>query len=537
MSIALPDFATLDQPTVDNARDVIQQWASEAFGGLDFRGAALADIVVQPLADLHAALSAVATQFLQSTSLVDVNANPAGADATAVDRILANYGVTRRPGVAATGTVLITLNASVPLTIPVGFGFSTGTARFVTATAYAIRTSADQVISSTDVLLTPNGNGKYSFSIAVVASTIGAVGVRRLTVLQPDVTLPNVVSIVANSDFTNGVDPESNTALLARFEVGIAPSSFADANSVAAILRKTDATADIVAVSVVGYGDPEQLRHHGLTHGSGGGRVDVWVKPSAVPDRVGVRKTAVALGIGANGQTTWQVSISKTDMPGFYNVDSVTSTDGTSVVNYQLVSDLRGYDPTGSGYVPDVTSFVEAAYSTYQTATIQFSTPTAVVPGTTQDFLIYLRGPTQLQTIADTLTATAVRPIAGDVLVRGAVPCDVHVSVTLLVPSGVTSPDTSSIAQAAAQAVASTGFDGVLSSAFVAAAVNQVAPARTIIGHVSLTGSIRLPDGTTRYLSDVDGLTIPNEPANLLTRKTTCFYLDAANVDVTVSPL
>lgn len=537
MSITLPLPTAIDTTAADNARDVLVQWASETYVNFDFAGAALGDVVIQPMAEILAALELVATQFQKSTSLVDISSDPAGADSTAVDRILANYGVTRSAGVAATGTVLITLNAAVPLTFPVGFGFSSGSSRFITPVAYAVRVSPDQVVSTTDVLLTPVGNGKYTFSLGVVASTAGAVGVRRLTPLQPDTVIANAVSVVANSDFTNGVDPETNTQLISRFQTGIAPTSFADANSIEAILRKNTNTADIIAVSVVGYGAAEQLRQHGLVHGSGGGRVDVWVKSSAVPNQVGVKKTAVALGVGANGQTTWQVSVSKSDAPGFYNLVGVSTVDGVTAINYQLVSDLRGYDTTGDEYIPDVTNTVEAAYTTYQTATFQFSTNTSAPPGTQQDFLIYLRSPTNLQTIADALTATSVRPIAGDVLVRGAVPCDVFVSVTLLATAGLTAPDTTAIARAAAQAVASTGFDGVLSSATISAAVVAAAPARTIVSHVSMSGVVRLADGTVRYLADADGLVIPNEPTNLLTRRTTCFYLDEANVNVTVQTL
>jgi hypothetical protein len=262
--------------------------------------------------------------------------------------------------------------------------------------------------------------------------------------------------------------------------------------------------------------------------------VDVWLKTNTLPDQVAVIKEAVSLGLNEEGRTLWQTSILKTDAPGFYDVTQITASDASSSVNYQLVEDVRGYDPTGTGYVPDITTTEEAAYSAYQTSVLRFSTPEAVSAGTTREFLIYLRCAPTLQEAHDLLTSNAVIPVAGDVLVRAAVPCDVVANITIRQPVLQESVSESSIISAAVAAVGKTGFDGILSTATVASAVDQILPDRAIVAHVSLHGTVRLPNGTIRRLYDVDGLIVPNEPEVLYTRDTVCFYLTPEDVYVSI---
>lgn len=541
MAIELPDLTTLNAEAVQAAQDTLTQYAMEAFAStvISFASGVISDIVIMPLASIYAAVDDAAQELRRSTSLIDVTADPEGADPDTVDRILANYNVTRKAGSQASGSVAIVVSGPLPLTIPVGFGFTAGANRFVTELAFAARVSEDQIVAETDRLLRPLGDGRYVFTIDVVASEDGVVGVRRLTRLEPDSVLPGVVLSYAESDFTDGADPETNAALIERLKTGLAPTNLADEVTIEALVQRSESTETVIAVSSVGYGDTAQRRHHGLLHTSGGGRLDVWAKTQPIPERVAVRKTATAVSVAPLGGTRWQVSIAREDAPGFYNVDLITPLDVDNPESNALAiaSDLRGYDVSGDDYVPDITSVVEAAYSYYQTAIIQFDSEDDYVSGATKDFTIYLRAAAGLIDVHELLTSRTVLPVAGDVLVRAAVPCDVTVAVTILVPTGVTAPEAADVAQAVADVAAQSGFDSALTTGQLAAAAQSVLPDRVIVGHLSMVGVIRCPDGSTIRIEDPDGIRIPSLPEQLVTRKTTCFYLLAEDVSVTFSPL
>lgn len=540
MPIPVPPLTTLDQAAVDQTAAYIAQRLAEYDPAVDARLGVVHDIVQHLHAVLETAVQTVVDTWGRSNSLLEIEADPAIADAATVDQVLSNYRVERRAGAPAAGQVVVVLDGAVPVTVPRGAVFTARGRRYTADAAYAARTTAAAVLADTDRLLTPSPGqpGRYQFTISVTAADAGLSGaVRRLTRFAPDFSFPHFADGYAAADFAGGADAESTADLIARLADGAALKTTSSRETTAALVRTAPAFAAVTGVSEVGFGDPEQTRYHGLLPVAAGGRRDVFVRTAPLPLSVTLEKTAALVSTGSAG-TTWQVSVGAADAPGFYEVTRVAAADADpAAAGFAVAEDVRGVDLTGWDFVPDVETAAEAAYSPFQTAVVRF-TDDAPPAGPTMAVTVTVAAMPQIADLQTFLADRARRPAGSDILVRAAVPCFCRVGLAVRPRPGDPSPDATAIAAAVAGAVNDTQFPGLVPASAVLGAAAAVLPAGTAFGAVDLMGRIRRPDGTTRWLprSGV-ALEAPAEATRGVSRRTVAFYLDPADVAVAVEPL
>jgi hypothetical protein len=85
--------------------------------------------------------------------------------------------------------------------------------------------------------------------------------------------------------------------------------------------------------------------------------------------------TAVLVEKLADGTGVWQFNVGRDDVPGVYEFVDVRQAGedaGRGVRRVRGGGDERGFDVTGGGFVPDVRTAAEAAYSPYSTAAVRF---------------------------------------------------------------------------------------------------------------------------------------------------------------------
>jgi hypothetical protein len=541
MSLTVTDLTTLDPTQVEQFRQQDQALIQEYNPGADLKRGPLQDLVITPKAALDTATQTNIDLIRQSSSLLEINANPTLADTDTVNRLLSNYGLTRNPGAAATGTVTIVLSALVPTVIQPSTIFTINGLTFQPIMTYAGRVTSQLVVGPGDVLITALGSN-YAFSITVQATAVGAAGnVTNGSTATLSLNPPQFVQAYAQGNFTGGQDEETNEQLIIRLQSGLAAKTWSNRATIDAMLKQQFPA--LMVESIIGFGDAEMLRDaHALWPGHAGGRSDTYVRTAQPWQAVVLTKTATLQSVsGVNG--TWQFTVGRDDAPGYYEIDRILLPSmALTATGFAPSSDVRSWDFTPDAthsYFPDVTATIEAVYSRYQTSTVQFvdtvTNASSLTPGvSTAQYVVIFRTMPQVAAIQDFLGQRNNRPPMGDILVKAAVPCFMTASMTLNILTGTT-VDVAALQNALAVAVNTAGFIGSIAASMLSQVLhNALGAALVSITGISLAGRIRKPDGTNVSISSSTNLSFSNDNSTMTTNRTVIFLLNATDVTLTI---
>jgi len=261
------------------------------------------------------------SNMLQNESFLDQVAETFGVTITdvtsliadALDKLAANYNITRRDAVAATGIVnFFRPNAlsESELTKTI----ATGTIVYTNGgIEYKITTN----VSYSTYYYDPTMN-MYVIDAPVECTTPGTVGNVPAGVITNISTPVEGFSSVTNKDpITNGIDIESTLDFAARLKYVITGSNVGTADGIANIILSNIPITDLI---VVGPGDPMMTRDLGW-----GGKVDVYI----------LEKSLV--------QTTWNFN---------YNGEDITYIEGNRPVTATNITSSEG----SFTFTPDTTT-------------------------------------------------------------------------------------------------------------------------------------------------------------------------------------
>lgn len=542
MAIELPDLNTLNSDAVDQAHAYIVQRVSEYSPNVETKRGVLYDILFHLEAILQTGQDQYADVLRKSGSLLAVSADPTLATDDVLNQIASNFRATRYPGSNATGRAVIVINQFIPSSVSVATTFSADGKVFRPTATFFGRTSETQVIANTDSLIKPVGDGTFYYTIELTADEVGADGnIKRNTKLTPSSAIPYFVTAYAESSFSSGADYEDNTAFITRLEEGIASKNVSNRKTINAMIREQTAFKSVLDISSIGYGDAEQIRYHTLFPIGSGNRLDIYTQVQPVPGTVKVTKTATLVG-RKNGGGLWQVSVLKTDMPGFYDISKILKadvTDSDSQSGLEIDQDTRGFDLNNESitFVPDIINATEAAYTAFQTAVVRFIDTTTnpdLAVGSTASYNLFLRGMPQIRALQDFVAGREVRPTAGDVLAKAPVPCDLRLAFTIYKKITDASIDTAAIKKALADKVNNLGFVGRVAASTLHSVIHEYLQAHQTVSAIEIFGKIRRPDGTLKFIRSFDILEIPYEPSLMVSPKTAIFILDAADIGLSV---
>lgn len=488
------------------------------------------------------------TQRLQdSNSLSKINADPTLADTETVDAVLSNWGITRGAGAKATGSITIVVNTNTTTIIASGAVFTASGLQFISNQAFVAKAAAANVTTASDRLLTQLDDGMWAFSIDVTAAQIGsAYQVAKNTTMTPASPPLNFVKAYAATDFSGGINPDTNQTMMLRQQEGFAMKAVSGPVTMNAALRAVPAFANVVTTSVIGFGDAEMLRDkHTIFPIAVGGKCDWYVRTTEQPQRISLSKTAVLVAIDpADNYGIWQFSITRNDYPGFYDVTAIRLPSSASLGTFTITQETRANDLTqlAPGFIPDIANVAEGAYSRYQVATIQFKDNRTLTAGLTvgtseQTYAVEVRGLPLIGEIHDYMSSRNVRFRSGDILVKAPVPCFLQLSVSIQVQPGDTVPDTSVIISALTQLVNRVGFTGRLAASQVYDVIQNSLTGNQTATKLDMFGRIRRPDGTIKYVRDSSLLTVPAEPQNMVSAQTVQFFLTPSDVSITIETL
>lgn len=549
MSLTVSNFELSNLTDLDNAdvQQVLEQLTTqlqELNPSLDLKRGVFKDIVAYYHAVLETAIRTNLERYQSARSLQQINANAVAADSTVVDEVLSNWGVTRKTGTRAIGSVTVEISQARSVTIPANFTFSVNGLTYVATQTFTSRTSEGQISNPvTDRLLVQLSNGNWAFTIEVEAEDVGSkYKLNAGDTLNPDRTVVSFVASYATSTFNDGLDAETNEQLIADLQLGLAAKALSNRTNMRSYLRSIPALNLVTNQSIVGYGDAEMLRdQHTIFPVSYGGRVDWYIRGQETLQRLAVTVTATCVSV-AGSTSTWQFALNKNASPGFYEVTKVRrQLDANLNSGFEIILDSRSNDLTGDGFIPDITTIAEGAYTAFQTAIIQFVDTVTLVSGLavgqTALYTCELIGTPLIQEIQTLVSSRDVRSYAADALVKAPVPCFVQVTLTLNKTTGtmIDADMIDKIKLAVIGVVNRTDFVGRLDGSYIIEAVHGLITDNISVTQLDLLGRIRRPDGTLQYLRDPDSIVIPEQPVKMVTAKTVQFFAEVADVSVNVA--
>lgn len=526
----------------------LAQLMQERHPEVELTRGAFHDLVLYFNSVLNAAVRENIDRIMQSKSLLRIVENPTLADIEIVDEVLSNYNVLRDNGTPAIGTATVIVNLPVQTNINASTVFSVDDVEFVPTNDFVLIPPTATPRSDNEKRLIVVGDGTYAANIVMSAVEVGAAGnIRRGTKLVANFAQNNVLEIFAASDFTAGRDPSTNEEYLKKLSTGLAAKTVGGRKSYEAAIRAQPKFANILHCSILGCGDAEQQRdQHGLLPISSGGKVDVYVQTNPSAQEIVHFIPARYVGPGELG-TLWQFALDREAAPGFYEIAKISSISADNLMDdntsHKILSEVREYNLNNSTYAPDIKYLYESSFTRYQTAQIRFEdeqrVPTvAMVPNTTTAYYaVVTRSLPLVADIHDFLTSRDNRPRGTDILVKAAIPCFTKISFTIQTESNEPVSDTTiaNIKSAIVKAVATVGFAGQLHSSIISGAAHKYLSGRQAIREIDMFGRIRRPDGSVTYLRDNTLLVIPNDPARLVTGRTTAFLVGAEDISISTA--
>jgi hypothetical protein len=538
----LPSLTQLNSTDVQTLLDRLATQLQEMNPELDLRRGVFHDMLAYYHAVLETAIRTNLERYQSARSLQQIEADPTLADETVVNEVLSNWGVTRRTGTKAIGPVTIELAIASSVVIPSGFTFQANGNQYSSTDTFTARTTEGQVSSPTDRLLTQLSNGNWAFVIEVESDEIGAAyKLNSGDLIVPVSSVANYVTSYVTSGFSDGTDTETNAQLIEELQLGIAAKALSNRTNMRAYLRTVATFDSVTNQSIVGYGDPEMLRdQHTIFPVSYGGRVDWYIRGQEPIQRLTKTITATCIAIDTSS-STWQFSLNKDFSPGFYEISNIRRlVDANLNSGFEVVLDSRGNDLTGDGFIPDIVSIAEGAYTAFQTATIRFVdtvTPVAglIVNQSTASYICDVVGTPLIREIQDLVSSRDIRSYAADALIKAPIPCFVQVTLTVNRTAGDADPDVDGIKNAIVAVINQTDFCGRLDGSRIINEIHNYLINNMSVTNMDLFGRIRRPDGTLQYLRDSDSLVVEDQPAKMVTAKTVQFFAEVASVSVNVA--
>lgn len=518
-------LASLDKTAVADNEDLLatllRGYGSDADPAI---GTAVRELAVNPAALYHTYTANVIDTAMNNLSLTT------GTDEATAEAMLANFGVIRRQGTVAAGSIALITNVS-SVVVPQRITFAAGADMLVLAKTYIGVTdfAALNIVDDGSYReLRPYGDGRWYMIIPATTAAAPSGIISAGLALTASETIPGVDSISVAGTFSGGSTTETLEQMKARVPEAIAAKVPSGREHIVAMLENT--TPPALDVSVIGMGDVEMTRWKSSFGVNAGGRVDVYAKAAQYPGE------SIAT-LSATFNSRWRMIIPKTAAPGWYVVTKIEHSSGSVVTPYDLAFTFSA-DISGETYPPLFTAAYQARFSKYQVAVMDFDFAPIATPttGQTETFTVTFSAMPSIDVYQDMLASQDTSNPNGDYLVRAPIPVFVGVELIVRYNDVAEAPDATQIKNSVAAAVNSTPMRrGYVSGAEIASAVKALYPTIVVVAPVVITGVVIQPDGETIVVRSADTLKLPEKPEISMTRKTMAFMCAPTLVSVAMT--
>jgi len=470
-----------------------------------------------------------------------------------VDRLMANYFLTRYEATPAAGDVVFVVRDNINYTFQSGYRLRTADESYQLASTYNIypvgTTGIDFAIATNvEIEQVYDSETGYSYRFTLPIKSLDAEATAVLVSgdrLTADQGFDGLGYIEASTNFSGGFAAETNEEFVARALEGITARTLGGQDHINAIAEDTVQRSN---ANAIGTGDPMMTRDRNNVYNlPTGGKVDIYVKSGAIAstsyaDVTGVVQSTVTRTVRITLTRAQSAGVYRQDVLPLYLTTAPTITSGGLAI--QSITHLTWTDP--GGFNPEMPDEYDRAFSARQQLQIDFiddrqdaggDIVTMTAPGQELEDTYQVSTEYQPGTLAqDTaMLDDAVRPPGTDALVKAAVPCISAVGVTCTKPVDYNGPIGSAIAAELASSInqlpIATSF---IDSLTISALVRNIEPSLTVTS-VSLSGTIYGQDNVNISLSPVAGrMTIPTNTAAKVSPRNTYFTTTSTLTTVTL---
>ena len=524
-------MAELIQDTVDRLTAFISQNYTDIETG---PGSVINELLIKLAATIQNDQRNYMLSLSQGNTFKAVTEASEDTYSAAMDLWATNFNTTRSTGIKSRGKIKIYTSEPSSYTLAEGFIFI----QPVLNLEYTL--SSDLRVSPTpyaplDELQLFEDQGLYYFIVDVVASKVGTeyqVSSGTSFTLGPTEFLNYFVKAEAYGNFSTGAAPETDKELIVKIKNNLGNTRFESAAGIANKFRTI--FPGFQSLSVCGANDPEMTRSKQNALGiSTFGKVDVYVRSSLGPETKFITKLAKKISPGV-----WQMTILNTDVPGFYNIKSITP----NLVN-TLVGGTLLFNPPVFGmstYLSNVRNNElsrkeEARFTKYQTAevTFNYSDPDNLPVNSYAEFTVQISYQPNILEMQDLLLLDDNRLASADYLVKAVIPCMVSLKINLLKKRPTDTYESLNLAklkQDIFKYINTLPFGGDLQASSIIDLCHNYNIKRVDLP-INMQGLILCPDGTSIALEDNDVLTIPYSLEKGVTPKTTAYFIDYYRIE------
>jgi hypothetical protein len=528
-------MAEILQETVDRLTTFISENYSEADVS---PGSVLSELLIKLAAAVQNEQYNYIDSLSQGKAISQVLSNETDSYLSTIDLIASNYNTSRSEGKKVTGNIKVTVSSPNTYSFVDNLTFIQPALglRYVVTGAFDIEENPD--LTNGELKLYEK-NGIHYFILPVVAEEVGGnyqvSSGTVFSVVEP-FFINNFVKAEAYGNFTSGAPVDTDRQLIAKFKQTLGSSRFESAAGIANRIKQQ--YPSFQSLSVVGANDPEMLRSKQNVLGiSTFGKADVYVRTSVGPEL----KTATVVGTKIqNGK--WRIQLDNSFCSGFYRLSSILpAVDDISMSGTLLTTNISyGYRQFLGARNNEINNALEARFTKYQTATIDFSyneTPNIpLVSGQqppTKEFEITAIYQPYIEEIQNLLLSDSERFACADYLVKAVLPCFVSLEIPVVKKQSTDTYDSlrlNKLKQDIFTYINTIPFGEDLYASKIIDLCHNYDIARVDLP-VVLKGDIFCNDGTIITITDTDYLSIPTRIEKGVSKMTTLYFTDYYRFD------
>jgi hypothetical protein len=518
------------QDTVDRLTAFINQNYTDIETG---PGSVISELLIKLAATVHNQQYNYISSLSQANTISEALSSTEDTFLPTIDMLASNYNTVRSSGIKAKGKLKVTVANSYGIGIYQGTEFiqsSLGLSYFPVQNF----TATPGVITTSDQLPLREDNGLYFFIMDVEAENPGVeyqISSGTVLAIKNTTDIVGFVKAEAYGNFSTGKSPETDKELIAKFKANLGSTRFESAIGIAN--RFSREFPGFQYLSVCGANDDEMKRSKQNALGlSTFGKADVYVRSSLGPEVKFFEKEA-----RKTGPNTWEMLISNTDVPGFYQIKSITPVIPDVNVGGTLVFKLPEFD---YAIYPgernnEITNRIDARFTKYQTAkvTFNYSDTQGLAVDEKAVFNVQVTYQPNILEMQNMLLRDDYRIACADYLVKAVVPCMVSLKINIIKKRPTDNYESLNLQQ----------LKKDLFKYINTIPIGQELQASNLIDichnydirrvdlPIEMRGVIFSPDGSVIELEGDDTLTIPFELSRGVTSKTTAFFIDYYRLD------
>lgn len=515
--------------TIKDTADRITAFISQNYTDIETGpGSVISELLIKVAAVVQNEQYNAITQLSQGNSLALAAESTVDTYSPIMDKIAANYNTTRAGGVYVTGKLKINVSARNDYFLMKDMVF----------TQPGLNLSY-KLIKDTRVSPSPSPNveelqlysdqGQYYFILDVIAAEVGpSYQVPAGTVFSPALpgAISRFVSASAYGNFLSGKAKETDKELTQKIKNTLGSTRFESPAGISN--RFSQQFPSFKGLSVCGANDIEMTRAKQNILGiSTFGKADVYVRTS-----VGLEYKNITKQGTKTATNTWQIILTNTDAPGFYNVASIIPLiPGVNLAGTLVTSSVvYGHALYPTQRNNEINSTLEARFTKYQTAVIEFTydgLPDTAVGGTA-DFELHLSHQQYIADLQDMLLLDDNRLACADYLIKAVVPCMVSLKINLVKKRATDTFESLGLQDLKKDLfmyINSIPFGEKLHASNIVDICHNYPISRVDLP-IDMTGVILAQDGSRITLRDNDILEIPTDIAKGVSPKTTQYFID-----------